>query len=344
MGNSTEASAGSGTGQSWSERLGWRAHRRPEAAFSHVLAAGAGVFAVLAVVSLIAEIGSDDPTAPGVLLSLALAAGAFFLGRQVPGPLRSAAVTVLVLTTPLVLLFGFAGDGQTSRGDLRAIYLLSVLVYGLLYLLGWTRGRAVLLGALLLFAATWAVFEVGGDSGTAAPFQSEISSSVEIPLSSGGTSSSGTSLGQQNETDDTTSAAALVVGLVLLGAAAALDRRSLAGAATPFIIVGSLFALSGAIVLGGNESATLGGLLAVAIGAAIGLVGALGRHRRGTIWSAGIAVAGGLVAVVVDLASDSTIELAGFAALAALGLGAVAFLAAPRLHEATDDKEASAPA
>ncbi|HEY5165269.1 MAG TPA: hypothetical protein VIJ44_04895, partial [Acidimicrobiia bacterium] len=69
--------------------LGWRARTRPASGFAHVLAAGSGAFAVFAVTELVTKITSTDATAPGILLNLALAVGAFVAGMFLPGPVRS---------------------------------------------------------------------------------------------------------------------------------------------------------------------------------------------------------------------------------------------------------------
>ena len=65
------------------ERLGWRAERRPEPGFAHVLAAGVGAFAVFATVAVVVEIDGDDAHGAGVLLSLALAAARSWWRRTV---------------------------------------------------------------------------------------------------------------------------------------------------------------------------------------------------------------------------------------------------------------------
>ncbi len=255
-------------------RLGWRAQRRPRPGFAHVLGAAAGAFAVVAVVSFIVEVATDDPTVPGVAFTAGLAIVALVLGFFVPGPIRSACVTALVLTIPLVWIFALLGDGDFDRSGVRGIYLLSLACYLVLYLVGWTKGRAIFLAGTLLFFATWITFEVAGsDSNAFVPFQSEVSS---------GTSSTGTfdaptnslSLSNSSDTSDSTSAVALVIGIVFLAVGTMLDRRKLEGAATPFIVVGTLETIVGAVVLGGNQSVLMAGLLA--------LVGGCDRrhHRR----------------------------------------------------------------
>lgn len=313
------------------EKLGWRAERRPEPGFAHTLGAGAAAFAVFAVVALVFEITDDDPTLPGVGLNLALFLVAMFLGMQMAGPMRTAAVTAIVLTVPLIWFFLFLGDGGGGEGDTRVVYLATIVSYLVLYVLVWTRGRAILLGLALLFLFTWVVSEID-NSGSQVPFGNQVSQSADIPF--GGTSDPfGDTSSDDNSTE--TSTAALVIGLIYLGAAGALDRRKLAGAATPFIAVGAIATVIGATVLGFDESVLAGGLTLALSGAAVGLVGGLGMDRRFSTWFGVLMVVLGLFIVVGDTV-DSNLGAAGFFAGLALVLAAAATFAAPRLHEFVD--------
>jgi hypothetical protein len=218
--------------------------------------------------------------------------------------------------------------------------------YLLLYVFGWTKGRAVLLAGVLIFFASWVAFEVGGTgSGNVVPFQGEISSSSSSSSTSFGLgdSSPSTSFSSNSDTTDSSAAAALIVGLVFLGAGAALDRRGFAGAATPFVAVGAFETLAGAIVLGGNDSLLLGGLLAIAAGAAVGLVGGHGDRRRATTWIGVLAVFGGCAAVIGDIAPDSAAAVGGIAFGFALILGSIAWWLAPVLGEPDDGDDAPPP-
>jgi LPXTG-motif cell wall-anchored protein len=316
--------------------LGWRAKTRPPSAVAHVLAAGAGAFAVFATVALALEITSTNATAPGILLDLALAGVAFVAGLVLPGPVRSAAVVALVFTNPLIWFFAFYGNGQSGSGGLRGIYLLSIAVYLVLYVVKWTRGRAVLLAGLLLFLASWLQFEIGASASTVVPLQSQFQSS---PF---GTHVSTSSSGLPKTGDDTATVA-LVVGLVFLTAAVVLDRRGLRGVALPFIAIGTLEAIAGAAVLGTNEdSAILAGLLVAVVGVVLCVIGALGENRRGSTWLGVLAIVGGVLAAIGD-ASHSTLGFAGYSALVGLGLLAASLILAGRLHEAPDG-EPTAPA
>jgi hypothetical protein len=231
----------------------------------------------------------------------------------------------LVLAVPLLWLFAFFGGGSIGRGDLRGVYLLTLACYVVLYLFTWTKSRAVFLAGALLVFASWASFEVSDNSSSVVPFQSRISVSNE-------------SSAFTNQSDDTDAEAtmALVLGLVFLGVGTALDRRRYAGAATPFVAVGAIETLAGAIVLGGNDSVLLGGLMAIGAGAVVGLVGGHGDRRRATTWIGVIAVFGGCVAVIADIAPSSAAAVGGIAFGFALVLGSIAWWLAPVLGEPDD--------
>ena len=333
-------------------RLGERTRRRPPPGFGHVLGAAAGAFAVVAIVAFVVEVASNDPTAPGVGFDAALALAALVVGFRAPGPLRSAGVTILVLTVPIIWFFALFGSGGGGRSELRAVYLLSIGTYLVLYCLGWTRGRAILLAGALVFLAGWIGFEVAGDNATVVPFQNQVSTPFSISGSSSGNGSSGSgqttigsgsaldpsgtlNLDSSNQSDDT-STTSLIIGLVFLGAGALLDRRKLAGAATPFIAVGAIEALAGAVALGGSKGTLAGGLLAAAAGIVVGVVGAMGPQRRASTWIGVLAIFGGLVAVLVDIAPGSAAGVGGIALGFAIGLGAIAVFLAPRLGEPDD--------
>ena len=325
-------------------RLGERAVRRPEPAFAHVLGAAAGAFAVVAIVAFVVEVASTDPTAPGVGFDAALAIVALVVGFRAPGPLRSAAVTILVLTVPIIWFFALFGGGGGGRGEIRGLYALTLVSYLALYLFGWTRGRAVLLAGVLIVVASWISFEVASNDSSVVPFQSQSSSSspFSIPGTSSGSGSTtfngnGTSVTIDNgNTSDSNSIAALAVGIVFLVVGGVLDHRRLSGAATAFIAVGAFEAILGAITLGASDGTLTGGLIAAATGAIVGIIGARGPGRRGSTWIGVLTVFGGLVAVLVDIAPSSAAAVGGIALGFAFGLGGIAVFLAPRLGEPDD--------
>jgi hypothetical protein len=309
------------------ERLGWRAERRPEPGFAHTLGAAAAAFLVFATLALIGEITGDDPTLPGVGLNLVLLAAGVVIGMQIAGPVRSACVTLIVLTVPLIWFFLFLEDGG-STGKARGFYLLVLGSYAVFYLLVWTKGRGIFLGLVLLLLVSWVVWEVGSADRGPVPFQDQVTSTIDSPFGDSGSFSS-------DDNTDETAAVALVFGLVYLGAAAALDRKKLTGSATPFIAVGLVATIAGSIVLVRDSSATAGGLTLAASGAIVGLVGGLGRDRRFSTWFGVLLVVIGLSIVVADVV-DSNLGAAGFFAVLALAVAAVANFAAPKLDEFVD--------
>jgi hypothetical protein len=252
-------------------------------------------------------------------------------------------VTVLVLTTPALWFFVFAGDGEGGRGTARLIYLLSLAVYAVLFLALWTRGRGPLLAAVLIVFTGWVLFEDGGESGGIAPFQDQI----ENPGGNGPIVSETEGPGpdvfdDESDTSTETSSVALALGLIYLGAAWRLDRQGLRGLATPLIAVGAIAGIAGAISLGAEESVLAGGLSAVAIGAVVGIIGGLGLHRRGTTWVGVIFVVGGLVTVAADTTEDP-LGLAGLFALFALAMIVVGVFASQKLGEHPDGDEEATP-
>jgi hypothetical protein len=208
--------------------------------------------------------------------------------------------------------------------------------YALLYLLLWTRGRAILLGLVLLFLVSWIIFEVGNQEQGPLPFDQSVAT-AEDPFD-------GDSFGEPNDKTTETSTAALVVGIVYLGAAAVLDRKKLEGAATPFIAVGAISTVAGAIVLsttGSDPDPFWAGFALTIAGIIVGLIGGLGTHRRASTWGGVIAMVVGIFLIILDILDQDDpgskpLEYAGLFALAAIIMGAAAWYAAPRLNEHVD--------
>ena len=246
---------------------------------------------------------NTDPTTPGVLFCLVLIVAALLLGMRAPGPIRAACVTATVLAVPLLWFFGFFGGGSAGRGELRGVYLLTLVSYALLYLLTWTKGRAIFLAGALLVFASWVTFEVG--DATPASCRSRARSRRRATRTTFGTARRPVDLLHSSDTTDGSATAALVIGLVFLGAAVGARPARLEGAATPFVAVGAIETLAGAIVLGGNDSLLLGGLLAIASVRVVGLVGGHGDRRRATTWIGVLVVFGGCVAIIADIAPSS---------------------------------------
>jgi len=305
-----------------SSYLGWRAERRPRPGFAHVLGAVAGAFATIATVAFVVAATDDDPQTPGIAFSLVLVAVALAVGVRGPGPIRSAGTTALVFAVPLLWGFALVGDGTTSSSDIRAILLLSVASYAALYALGWTKGRLVFLAAALIVFAYWAAFEISGAGSSSSLFTGSFTTVTNTP-SVGGDA-------------DAANATLLVIGLVYLVTGGLLDRRRLAGTATPLLVVGAVAAIIGGVSLAATESTLAAGIVAALIGAAVGLIAAAGHERRGTTWLGVLAVFGGLVAILTDVAPDDEWGVGAIALAIALVSGVVAWLLAGVLGEPDD--------
>jgi hypothetical protein len=242
-----------------------------------------------------------------------------------------------------VWAFAVFGDRDSpGRGDFRLVLLLTVASYVVFYLLTWTRGRAILLGLALLFAAGWLVFEVASQD---TPFLGGIESTGPFP----DTPLPGSSFGSSdNQTE--TGIVELVIAAVLLGAGVLLDRRSRAGAATPCILVGSIYAVVAAFTLGGEvDDVYVTALFVVIAGLAIGLAGSIGR-RRLTSYLGAIVLLGGVVTVVGQLTEDTTsgddaaaLLFGVFGLLGAAALVVVGVLIASRFGEPVDGGEPARP-
>jgi hypothetical protein len=310
--------------------LGWRAQRRPAPGFAHVLGAVAGAFAVIALVAFIVAADRDDPQVPGVVLSVVVIAAALGLGALGHGPLRSAGTTAILLTVPLLWVFALVADGDAGRDSLRGVLLLTLGSYGVLYAFGWTKGRAVFLGGALVLLVYWLGFEVAGsgdDSIFGGSFSDEAIERAQDVDSS----------------DDAASAAVMLLGLAYLIVGGLLDRRRLAGAATPLLAVGAVAAVGGGVTLAGAESALAAGIVAVLLGAAVGVIGAAGQGRRGTTWFGALAVFGGLVAILVDVAPSDEAGIGGIALGIAVVCGALAWWLAGVLGEPDDGDDRPLP-
>src|SRR5262249_46520824 len=169
-------------------------------------------------------------------------------------------------------------DGKSfSRGDFRLIMLLTIAAYVILYLMTWTRGHAILLGLAVLLAASWPVFEAADQS---TPFGVDRVAQSET---SGVTNPSGLA-NSSNDKQTETAAIEIVIAVTLLGGGVLLDRRGRAGAATPLLLVGSLYAIFAASTLGTDvDNVYATGCFVIVAGVMIGIAGSF-RRRRPTPW------------------------------------------------------------
>ena len=323
------------------DHAGWRARLRPQTGLAHVLGAGAGFFAVAATEELVSEIRSDNPTVPGIALNVLLVLVAVAVALAPVGPARGAAVVALVFATPLIWLYAFYGHNQPGIGWLRAILLLSAAMYVGFYVLLWTRGRAIFLALTLLFVASYIEFEVHRQ------FEASTSATTIVPLPGQALNPFNLRLNAgisprsiAGRTGDDQAIAALLLGVGFLSAGCILTRKRYLGTAVPFLVIGAIEGFAAAAVLGPNEgSVVLGGLLAAAVGAILALAG-VGEGRRGSVWIGVLAIVVSLVIVISDATHDH-FGRAGYAALIAVGLLAIAWMLMRPLGEAPDSGEPS---
>jgi len=144
-----------------------------------------------------------------------------------------------VLATALIFFFGFFAGGDAGRGEIRSVYLLTLLSYLFFYFSPGRRVRAIFLAGALLVFASWATFEVAGSGSTSiVPFQSEISTSTNGSATTNFGLTDNSSFSSVDDNTESTATVALVIGVVFLAMGALLDRKRYAGAATPFVAVG----------------------------------------------------------------------------------------------------------
>ncbi len=318
-------------------RLGWRVERRPRPGFAHVLGAAAGAFVVVGVVAFVAEADDTTPRHRACCSRSAARPRAAARDPSARSAPRRHASPPSVLAVPLLWFFaffggGFGGGSFGQRRDPRRLPAHAGELRWRSTSLTWTKGRAIFLAGALLVFASWVTFEVG--NATRASCRSRARSRRRA------TSRRSRPVATRPTARAT---AALILGLVFLGAGAALDRRGTRVPRRRSSRSARSRRSRAPIVLGGNDSLLLGGLLAIAAGAVVGLVGGHGDRRRATTWIGVLAVFGGCVAVISDIAPSSAAGVGGIAFGFALVLGSIAWWLAPVLGEPDDGDDRPRP-
>ena len=217
---------------------------------------------------------TTDPTTPGVAVQPRPHRGRAPARAPRPGPIRAACVTATVLAVPAALVLRVLRRRQRrSRASSAGVYLLTLVSYARALPADVDEGPRHLPGRR---AAR--VRELGRRSRWATPTHSVVPFQSEISSSSDSTTFGVPPTGRPFSTSGDTTDALRDCGA---GHRTGVPRRrrprstgaGYAGAATPFVAVGAIETLAGAIVLGGNDSLLLGGLLAI-------VAGAVGRARR----------------------------------------------------------------
>ncbi len=333
--------------------LGWRTRIRPFPALTGALGAAGGLLVVVGVIALGADQATDDGSgtagAAFCAVTILVALVAMIVGTE---PVRAGAVAATVVAVPAFWVFLLAVDASGDPSS--AIEVLTLISWVVLFFAPPAKGRAVFLAGSVALLWLFVVDQVAEadpfdgfqSSSGSVTFESEPGpvfpedapfSDEDFPpppqLDQEFDSFDGDAIIQEEQPFDSDhpdrppGIVSMVFGLVYLAVAWALDRRGLAGAGTPFILVGAIALAAGSI--GATPDVPwLAGVLVLATGALTVLIAAQAR-RRGSAWLGLLLVVGGAIAFAGDLFQDS---VTGFGLLT-LGVGVLivvgsAFLAA----------------
>lgn len=300
----------------FAELAGSEAERRAAPRLSSALGAFAALMGGVAVAALAAEVVAEgSPRAVGAFVALVYAgSGLLVVLRGVPSQ-RSAGVVAIATAVPGV--FGFLIlSGDFDRTDPATVLALSTIAWGILHVVGPTRGHPVLLAAALVGAWATVVVQIGLD---------DVFATLDDPFS---TSTAGP-IGFDPDASGV-AVASLLFGCAYLASGYALDRSALRGTATVF--VGAAVAALGLGVFTAitGRDPWLVGLVLIATGALVGFVGgALGR-RLSTWLGAAVTVAGLFTVVDAAVPDDQTVAVA----VLALAVAGVVVVAVPVLAAA----------
>jgi hypothetical protein len=307
--------------------LGVRAERRMTPRL-HIALAGAGaLIAIGGAIGLggdnLVDDDGDVNRIPGVIVTaLLIAAGIALLTRVRTGALAVGGSTAVAIGVPVLVFFlTVKGDGFPPF-SFDAVLGVSALAWLVLYVVGPTRGRMVLLVGALVFAPLFVMEEVEDVSSIPESIGQSFSNAFTGSSSfdsGGGSFDEDTGEFTFEPGDDVTfdepeqpdfpeptnlGLIALVFGLVYVVAAHVLSRRRLEGTGTPFAVVGSIASFVGLALLGDDLHEIGSGLCLVALGAGLLYVGAAAA-RRFTTWFGGFSVGIGVIVLVGKAIGDS---------------------------------------
>lgn len=285
--------------------VGADAIRRPPLSLARALAG----FASLLVGAALLTIGVDVVLRGGSGVGLAVVFAGYAVAGLVLATLRTpayrtAGVVATAVSVPGAVGFLVLELGHISSRSLSSTLAVSTVAWGLLHVIGPTRGHPILLGATLLGAWTTVLVGLGvlalGEPGTLRSPEDLAASAV----------------------------ASLVFGAIYMWAGWALDRSGLAGTATGFLGAGLAALGTGVVLVETWHSLAVAGILLITGGA---VVAWLGRsvHRPVVTRAGAAAWVTGLAAVAVAAADGAVLGPAVGAALAGGVLVAVAPLLAP---------------
>jgi drug/metabolite transporter (DMT)-like permease len=281
------------------EHLGPRAQRRATPRLGPVLGGAAAALVFLGVVVLsfdrsLPDDFDDDPDnfVGALLCALAVAAGYFVVHRFRVGAAATAGSAVAAAALPFVFVFLTYDEVDAPPFSLDATLLVSTAAWAGAYVLGATRGRPLFLG--LAAVGLWLFIIEQVEPIFSAPFLAF----APVPeLDEFGVSPSPPDF-------STVGFVSLLFGAGYVVAGHVLDRRRLAGAATPLLVSGYLALAIGYLALA-DELEMLGtGLLVAATGVLVALLG-VRVGRRATAWLGAGAAGFGLFLLVMDIFEDS---------------------------------------
>ena len=254
---------------------------RPKLSPSGALCAGAGALVALAAFVAAFDGSGDFKQAVAATLEVLVIAIAYVVMLRYPKLLAPSAIAAASLAVPF--LFGSLLKDRLGDGKLTAFALLTTAAWAAMFFLPGMRGRPWLQG-LSLYGLVVTLMVV--TSSTSSPFAEAEQVGADLVTEA--------------------SALALFLGAGYLVIGAVLDRQARRGIATPFVAVGILAAVTGAVGVASDLSDVGGIILFGGVGVTVFVVGALGDRRASTwLGAAGITVAGiALVAQIVENDED----------------------------------------
>jgi hypothetical protein len=330
------------------DRLGPRAVRRMTPRVGVVLAGAGALIAIGGAAGLGGDqlVGDDGDVqrVPGIVVAVVLiAAGYATLARTRTGALASAGATAATLGVPILLFFlTFDADGFPPF-SVDAVLGVSSVAWLAAYLLGPGSGRVLFAGAAL--AGAWLfTLNLLEPIERLTPFgftpsYSSVSESVTM-------SSDGEIIGESSYDDPfsppeltTIGGLSLAFGIAYAAAAFALSRRGYDGTATAFIAVGIAALFVGVQSLVPDLEQVGTGLLAVALGLGLAIIGSA-SNRRATAWIGAGGVGVGTIVLVQDAVNgQSTSSQSGTFLLAGLAVVFAGHLIGVALGEPAEEDQ-----
>lgn len=305
---SSEAAVASTAGIRFLDRMGRPALERSTPSLRAALAGIGGAVMAASVLGLAGGDAVEEANRTGLTIAAVLLVVAGWLVRRATKMTELAAAAVGIAGVGVVAaaaFIGFRGDsGATISGSIAAVLFLA------LWALPGFLGQNLMLGAGLLAAV--------GTIGS-------------LTASGGSVFDEGSDLLPVEVTDNIGSQGAvyLAAAALLLGLTWVLDRRGYRGTATAACAAGLLSALVGVALLANSFSETSGPVFVCIVGFLVCLVGSHGGRRATTWTGAGLAAAGLVAFVAVQVQPESNLGAGITGIVAGALLVALPALAAP---------------